>query len=172
MKDNNKYRLLWAAIGVLLILNISLLAWVAFFSRGGPTQADKLFLVKELKFDEKQSEEYGSLREEHATQVRELRDEVKQLKKSFFEGLNQSNNISEDTLRAKAVLVELKMAEVDLLTFKHFQKVRQMCTPSQQAQFDKIITELILNLDAPRGGGPPPRDGRFPNDRMPPPPER
>lgn len=169
MKENNKYRLLWTAIGLLLMLNITLLVWVAFFSHNFPIHPDRLFLAKELKFDEKQSQEYGALREEHATQVRELRDEVKNLKKDFFEGLNQTN-ISEDTLRAKTILIESKMAEVDLLTFKHFQKVRQMCSTFQKKQFDKIIIDLIGSLDDPRGGGPPPRDGNFPNDRMPPPP--
>ena len=171
MKDNNKYRLLWVVIGLLLILNITLLVWVAFFSHGTPIHLDKLFLVKELKFDEKQSEEYGALREEHATQVREIREEVINLKKVFFERLKQTN-IPEDTLRAEAMLIESKMAEADVLTFKHFQKVRQMCTTSQQLQFDKIIIDLIGNLDRPKGGSPPPKDGRFPNDEMPPPPER
>ena len=51
MKENNKYRILWVAIGLLLVLNIGLLVWVTFFSNGSPSQPKRLFLEKELKFD-------------------------------------------------------------------------------------------------------------------------
>jgi high-affinity Fe2+/Pb2+ permease len=166
MKENNKYKILWAAVAVLLLLNIGLLVWIAFFSHGSPLQPKRLFLETELKFDEKQTEIYRKLRHEHAQQMRSMRDEVKAMKEAYYKDLPQTN-ISEDTLLARANRVESKMAEADVITFRHFQQVRQMCKPTQQKHFDEVILDLIRSIDRP--GPPPPGDGRPPMDDMPPP---
>lgn len=172
MKEDNKYRMLWVAIGLLLVLNIGLLAWFTFFSQNKPQQPKRLFLEKELKFDEKQSEAYKALRQEHAQQMRALREDVKSMKTEFYEELSQSN-ISDDSLRAKAVAIESKMVDADVLTFRHFQKVRQLCTPQQQQRFDEVIIDLIRSIERPgggppQGGGPPPHGGQHPRDSRPP----
>ncbi len=171
MKENNKYKILWAAIGVLLLLNIGLLVWIAFFSNGNLAQPKRLFLETELKFDEKQTEVYRKLRHEHAQQMRNMRDEVKAMKEAYYKDLAQTN-VSEDTLRVRAERMESKMAEADVITFRHFQQVRQMCTPAQQKHFDEVILDLIRSIDrpGPPRGGPPPKSDRPPMDDMPPPP--
>ncbi|CAH0997645.1 hypothetical protein EMA8858_03779 [Emticicia aquatica] len=172
MKENNKYRFIWAAIGLLLVLNIGLLAWIMFFSANGFFPPKRLFLENELKFDQKQSDAYRILRQQHAAQVRALRETVKSMKTEFYEELSQEN-ISDSTIKSKAINIETKMAEVDLITFKHFQQVRRMCTPQQQKRFDELIMDLIRTIDRP-SGGPPPRNARPPFDgprpsNMPPP---
>ncbi len=176
MKDINKYKILWAAIVVLLFLNIGLLVWISFFSNGNLAQPKRLFLETELKFDEKQTEVYRKLRQEHAQQMRIMRDEVKALKEAYYKDLSVTN-ISEDSLRARANRIETKMAETDVMTFRHFQQVRQMCTPTQQKHFDEVILDLIRSIERtgpPKGGppqgGPPPMDDRPPMEDMPPPP--
>lgn len=166
MKENNKYRMLWVAIGLLVVLNIGLLAWFTFFSQSNPLQPKRLFLEKELKFDEKQSEAYKALRQEHSQQMRALREDVKSMKTAFYEELSQSN-ISDESLRTKAVAIESKMVDADVLTFRHFQKVRQMCTAAQQKRFDEVVIDLIRSIERP-GGGPPPRDGEHRREGPPP----
>jgi periplasmic protein CpxP/Spy len=166
MKENNKYKILWAAIGVLLLLNIGLLVWIAFFSNGNLAQPKRLFLETELKFDENQADVYRKLRREHAQQMRSMREDVKAMKEAYYSDLAQTK-ISEDTLRARANKIENKMAEADVITFRHFQEVRQLCTPAQQKHFDEVILDLIRSIERP--GPPPPRDGRPPMDGMPPP---
>lgn len=170
MKENNKYKILWAAIAVLLLLNIGLLVWIAFFSNGNFAQPKRLFLETELKFDEKQAEVYRKLRHEHAQQMRSLRESVKEMKEAYYADLDKS--ISEDSLRVRANQIESKMADADVITFRHFQQVRQMCTPSQQKYFDEVILDLIRSIDrpGPPRGGPPPKSDRPPMDDMPPPP--
>jgi periplasmic protein CpxP/Spy len=171
MNEIKKYRLLWTAIGLLLVLNIGILAWFTFFAPNMP-RPQRLFLEKELKFDPKQAETYRELRNEHAQKVNQLKEQVKGLKEEYFKDLAQTN-ISDETLKSKAENIESKMVEADVLTFKHFQKVRQMCTPTQQERFDEVIADLLRSLDRPRDGGPPPhRPGGFPKDGMPPPPEQ
>lgn len=175
MKENNKYKILWVAVGVLLVLNVGLLVWISFFSNKLPTQPRRLFLETELKFDEKQTEAYRKLRHEHAQQMRSLREGVKEMKEAYYADLDKT--ISDDSLKARANQIENKMAEADVITFKHFQQVRQMCTPAQQKHFDEVILDLIRSIDRPgppRGGphqgGPPPMGDRPPMDDMPPPP--
>jgi periplasmic protein CpxP/Spy len=163
MKENNKYRILWVAIGVLLALNIGIIAWFTFFSQNDFLQPKRLFLVRELKFDEKQSEAYKVLRQEHSQQMRALREDVKSMKTEFYADLSQSN-ISDDTLQTKATAIESKMVDADVLTFKHFQKVRQMCMPQQQKRFDEVIIDLIRSIERP--------EARPPLDDSPPPHER
>ncbi|WP_435356316.1 Spy/CpxP family protein refolding chaperone [Emticicia sp. SJ17W-69] len=175
MKEINKYRIFWVVIGLLLVLNIGLLAWFTFFAQNNPFQPKRLFLEKELQFDQKQSEVYKVLRQEHAQQMRALREDVKTMKTAYYQELALPN-ISDDSLRAKAVAIESKMVDADVLTFRHFQKVRQMCTPQQQKRFDEVVIDLIRSIERP-GGGPPPRNARPPFDGpppaggMPPPPE-
>ena len=160
MKENSKHRILWVAIGLLLVINIGLLAWITFFSQSNCLPPKRLFLERELKFDKVQSEAYRILRQEHSQQMRALRENVRSMKEAFYEELPQSN-ISDDVLKAKAVAIESKMVDADVLTFKHFQKVRQMCTPPQQERFDEVIIDLIRSIERP--GGSPPRDGQRPN---------
>jgi len=176
MKENDKYKILWAAVGVLLLLNVGLLVWISFFSNKLPDQPKRLFLETALKFDEKQAETYRNLLQEHAQQMRSLRENVKEMKEAFYADLDKP--ILDDSLMARAKKVESKMAEADVITFRHFQQVRQMCTPTQQKHFDEVILDLIRSIErpgpqgGPQQGGPPPRDGRPPMDNMPPPPDR
>ena len=165
MKENNKYRILWVAIGLLLVLNIGLLVWVSFFSKGSPSQPKRFFLEKELKFDKKQSETYRILQQEHSQQMRALREDVKSMKEAFYNEISQPN-ISDEALKVKALAIESKMIDADVLTFRHFQQVRQMCTSAQQTRFDEVIIELIRSLER-QGGRPHPREGHPPLDRSP-----
>ncbi len=176
MKENNKYRIFWAALGVLFLLNVGLLVWISFFSNKLPAQPKRLFLETELKFNGNQAETYRNLRQEHAQQMRSLRENVKEMKEAFYADLGKP--ILDDSLKVRAQKIESKMAEADVITFRHFQQVRQMCTPTQQKHFDEVILDLIRSIErpgpqgGPHQGGPPPRDGRPPMDDMPPPPER
>jgi hypothetical protein len=176
MKENDKYKILWVAIGVLSLLNVGLLVWISFFSNKLPVQPKLLFLETELKFDGNQAETYRNLRQEHAQQMRSLRENVKEMKEAFYADLDKP--ILDDSLKARTKKIESKMAEADVITFRHFQQVRQMCTPAQQKHFDEVILDLIRSIERPghqgepHQGGPPPRDGRPPMDDMPPPLER
>ena len=166
MKENNKYRILWVAIGLLLALNVGILAWFTLFAQN--SHPKMFFLETALEFDDKQAAAYKILRQEHAQQMRDLRESVKEIKTDFYKKLSQSI-ISDDSLMAKSLSIATKMAEADVLTFKHFQEVRKLCTPTQQTRFDEVIIDLIRSIERPEGP-PPPRDGQEPMDGSPPPP--
>lgn len=164
MKDTNKFRILWVAIVALVVLNIGMMAWFTFFAhRPGPPQ--RLFLEQELSFDDKQKESYRLMREEHFMKARSIKEHVKMMKEAFFKAMADSS-IADEELRKKALAISSEASELDLLTFKHFQQVRQMCTPEQKEKFDEIIEEVLRSMD--RQGPPPGREQ--PNG--PPPPDK
>lgn len=164
MKDTNKFRALWVAVIALVVLNIGMMTWFTFFAhRPGPPQ--RLYLEQELSFDEKQKESYRVMRDEHFMKARSIREQVKMMKEAFFKSMADSS-ITEEELRKKALNISTKASELELLTFKHFQQVRQICTPEQKEKFDEIIEEVLRSMD--RQGPPPGRE----HPEGPPPPDR
>ncbi len=116
-------------------------------------------LEKVLKFSPEQTEKFRELREEHHTQMRMNNDSIRLLKDELFAGL--SENIS--VVEKKLVLHEIGklVASTDSLTYSHFRKVRELCTPEQQKLFDKVIKEILRDGPPPARGesGPPPQGG-------------
>lgn len=178
MNPASKNKLLVGLVIVLLIANAITLAmfWVgkskpAPTPKGGP----KDFLVKELQFDTKQKEQLEVLVKDHREAADQLREKTKQAKEQFFH-LLQETNVTDSLKQSAATSVSEFTEELDILTLNHFQKIRALCTPSQQQKFDKIINEVVRMMGQPRppmgpGGdhkGPPP--GEY-NGQRPPPPE-
>ena len=150
MKENNKFQILWIAIIVLVLLNGSMIAWFTFFGHRADSP-ERLFLEQVLSFDEKQKESYRVMREEHFSKARSIREHIKLMKEAFFNAM-ADNSITDDELRKKSAAIGTEVAALDILTFKHFQEVRQMCTPEQKEKFDEIIVEVLRSMDRP---GPP-----------------
>lgn len=171
MKDTNRFRILWVAIIVLVALNMGMIAWFTFFAqRPGPPK--RLFLEQELSFNKKQKDTYRLMREEHFMRARSIKEQVKMMKEAFFKAMADSS-ITEEELRKKALAISEESSELDVLTFLHFQQVRQMCSPEQKEKFDEIIEEVLRSMDrtgldrpgldrpgldrpGPDGHGPPP----------------
>ncbi len=147
MKDTNRFRILWVAIIVLVVLNIGMIAWFTFFAHR-PGLPPRLFLEQELSFDEKQKDIYRHMREEHFMKARDIKEKVKTLKEAFFKAMADSS-ITDEELRKRASAISTEASELDVLTFKHFQQVRQMCTPEQKEKFDEIIEEVLRSMDRP-----------------------
>ncbi|MBA4853109.1 Spy/CpxP family protein refolding chaperone [Emticicia sp. BO119] len=164
MKDTNRFRILWVAVAVLVVLNMGMIAWFTFFAHRQPPP-QRLFLEKELNFDEKQKEDYRVMREEHFLKARALREHIKILKEAFFKSIADSS-LSDDELRKRALDIGTEASQLDLLTFKHFRDVRQICTSQQKEKFDEIIEEVLRGMD--RQGPPPRRE----HPDAPPPPDR
>ena len=139
------------------------------------------FLTKELQLDSAQQQAYKILREEHQAGQRPLQDSIRKEKDALFELLKMQSppDVLVQTQAAKAAAAE---QQLDLFTFKHFQKLRAICTLTQQKKFDEIIQDVLRRM-APakrqqgppppgiRGGmPPPPGEGPGPEGERPPPP--
>lgn len=178
MNPSGKNKLLVWLVVLLLVANAATIAmfWLNKKSNQSarPNGAPKIFLIKELKLDEKQQEQLEVLVKEHRTAAQQLRRKTREAKESLFDLLKQANP-TDSTKQAAAKAVSLITEELDLLTLNHFQKIRSLCTAEQQTKFDEIIhqvTSMMAQQRPPMGPGkdrqePPP--GAADGDRPPPP---
>lgn len=176
MKDKQNRNLVITVV-VLVILNLItiFLLWM-----GKPNHEindrisgdDKIriseMLKKELGFDDKQINKFLELRANHHKKSDKINKELMLIKKQMFdEAMYKDNGVISDSLLNLSLK---KQAELEKITFEHFVKLKQICTPEQQEK----LFELVERLIGPRKNeGPPPvgPKDKF-RDGMPPPPGR
>ena len=141
-----------------------------------PKQSEH-FLVKELRLDETQKEQYRLLTRSHRPAMREVLDEIRELKDALFNGLSDASfgDVSVDSI---TTLIGEKEKQKEILTFLHFKEVQKLCNKNQKEKFSKIINDAIRREGKPQG---PPKGRRLdgnrpnrpdgPNGNRPPPPE-
>jgi periplasmic protein CpxP/Spy len=145
------------------------------------------FLSRELKLDSAQQEIYKKLREEHQSQVRPLQDSIGRAKDSFFDLLKQEN-VTDLMVENSSKKIGNLEQQKDVFTFRHFQKLRAICTAAQKNKFDSIIQQALKQMAPPKGPGPAlgkeqrpgfekrndgnlPQPGMRPDGKRPPPPD-
>ncbi len=171
MNPGTKNKLLTWLVLLLLIANAATLVLFWTGKRKNPpasTGTPNEFLVKELKLDDRQQQALTALVKEHRRAVDQLRGQVKAAKDSLFD-LVKKENLTDSARQSAAAAVSRITEQIDLLTLDHFRKIRALCNPEQQRQFDEILHRVAAMLGAPR----PPRDGRGgppPEGDRPPPP--
>jgi protein CpxP len=178
----------WAIAFVLLVaLNVATLLtfWLVKEKRQGPPPVQQsgivAFLTKELSFDSLQKQKLVQLLEEQQKNMREIRRNNRGAKDAFFALLKQEN-IADSAIQNAAKESARYESQMDVLTFKHFQSLRNLCNETQKKKFDSIIQEVLRMIAPPPGGqqrpppprgeGPPPHDGPPPGEEgsEPPPP--
>nr|WP_271544693.1 hypothetical protein [Pelobium sp.] len=128
----------------------------------GPDDRNGDPIVKELKFDSHQEQQFIALKEEHKKRMRFLKEDTKKLRSALFATLKNTDTagLNKDFYLQK---ISKDQEEIEVITFEHFKKVRAICDEQQKLRFDKMIDRIINHL---MGEGP------RPNPRMPHPPLR
>lgn len=159
-----KNKIISALVIILLLANTVSMVYLWLDKKKShekPGEAPFELLVKKTGMDKTQQEQYRKLVHQHRKEVAQTRDNVKKAKESFYE-LLQQNNVLDSTINASAKLVATEVEQIELINFRHFQKVRAICrTGEQQEQFDGVIRE-VLNMMSPGPGHPPTRGERPP----------
>jgi Spy/CpxP family protein refolding chaperone len=177
MNSSEKNKLLIWLVALLLVANAASIAmfWLGKSKQPPPPkETPKEFLIRELKMDTKQQQQFEILVTDHQQKAMFIRDRVKMLKENFFDLLKQPN-VTDSIKNEKAATVSYLVQKLDLLAFEHFQKIRALCNSEQQKKFDEIINEVTAMMGQPRPPmgpgndrqGPPP--GGLDGDRPPPP---
>lgn len=160
--NRNKW---WAlAFLLLVILNVATLTafWLLRDRRPGPPPGAQSgvvdFLAKELGFDSIQKQKLIQLYTVHQEKMQEVRKNNRDAKDAFF-ALLQQHDIP-DSIIEKAAKESAKYdEETDVITFRHFQQIRGLCTEPQKKKFDTVIQEVLRMIAPPPPGrqpGPPP----------------
>ena len=180
----DKPKLLTGIIIALLVLNFGILAFMWFhisrlhrslihenhdmpppheqmerFHSGPPAGDVKGFLINELKLNPKQQEEIEKLRVEHFNSVKQIKDDMRKNKDELYR-LYSNSQMDTNRINQLAENISNEQKQIELNTFYHFRKVRDLCDDNQKKKFDEIIGE-VLKMMAPL----PP----LPNSSMPPP---
>jgi len=168
MENNSQLKFWKWAVLLLAALNIFLLTsmWLKQNAPlneemrqppNGKRAAD--FLIEQLKFSDKQMTDFEKLKESHHASIDSLREAGKEIHHLFFDNLK---NERQDTALVNKFAREIanNQTQIELVTFNHFEKVRQLCNEKQKQKFDEIIQEVLKRMAAPQGGQgpPPPRD--------------
>ncbi len=145
----------WLSVITLLLLTANIvtltLLWTHKSSSRGDMKPPPLqgqafeFLSTALKLDPAQQDAYKKLRDEHRTGQRAYHDSIGIAKDNFF-ALLQQVIVSDSTLQVYSNKVGDFEQQRDILTFKHFHKLRTLCNKEQQNKFDNIIQEVLKRM--------------------------
>jgi protein CpxP len=153
----NKNRLFIVLIVLLLTANVVLLVFVFrdkpqhFPWHKGP----KEIIVRRLKLDNKQTEQFEVLMHEHRQALHAQDDSIMHLRRELYLALKTSDAVMSDSL-----LNELGKQQISIekIHFLHFKSVRALCRPEQLPAFDSFVRELSSIFKRPGPPPPPPHE--------------
>ena len=151
-----KTKLLTIAVIGLLLLNLCTLTFL-FLQQpiGKPPRPPKpdVFIIEKLQLDAQQQAQYQTMVKTHQQQIGATRDSIKQIRNILYKQLllppNQRTQV--DTLITQ---FGAKQQHIEQLNFAHFNDIKQLCKPEQQANFSLLVDELAKLFSPPQ---PPPR---------------
>ncbi|MBC8151609.1 MAG: periplasmic heavy metal sensor [Bacteroidetes bacterium] len=152
MDTKKKFYWLWAAIGLLLFLNLATVGWVVRKVDTVRTNRQNPggFMAKRLAFTPDQAAQYQQSRSQLQRQLKPHEDSLRRLRGELVGRINQPTGTDAglDQLLERMARQEVQMTR---LRFRHWQQVRAFCTPEQQARFDKLLARLEQGIN---NGGP------------------
>lgn len=115
------------------------------------------FIVRALKFDDAQMQKLQILNSEHRQRMREINDDLKELKDALFSKISEESLNTEliDSLTNSTGFLE---KEKEMETFFHLRDIQSLCNEKQKERFNKIVLDA-LRKNGPLGQNrPPPRN--------------
>ena len=141
-----KHRFSAFAIGLLVIMNLALIAFIAFpyvtsTDNRFKERLGKDFISNKLNFSDEQKSQMFELRQLHRSEIRNLQREVNQKRQELF-NLMKADDHSEEQIQIITDEIGMAVAEIEKSTFKHFSSIRALCTPEQLVIFDELLLEI------------------------------
>lgn len=108
-------------------------------------------IALELKLDDAQLKTFTALRVQHHQSHDSLLQLIGEKRTVLY---TQKPASLDSTIQVIGHLQE----QIELMTYQHFEKVRTICTPEQQAQLNKMLAGAVQHVLMPKGDKkPPPR---------------
>lgn len=161
----SKLKLLIAAIIGLVIINLSLVAFIYINSPTGPgrpgggpppggnKEGVQNIIIEKLDLDQQQQKDYFLLIEHHQFRINELDDSLGLIKQNLFLSLNAPNPAEKSALIDK--IKDLTIA-IENTHYEHFTSLKKLCRPEQLPKFEDLTKEISGFFSGP-GIKPPPR---------------
>jgi hypothetical protein len=144
MKTQSKAKIFLLIIGILLIANIVLLA---FLIKEKQSHKDRRtitaeFLQNEIGFDAAQMQQYDSLANIHHEKMKASMDELRNDKQQELKQLADAG-FGDSAVQAIALQSVEKQQKFELQMLEFVKDIRQVCTPGQQAKFDTSFYKTL-----------------------------
>ena len=145
MKQFTQNKFLVLLVAILLVVNLCLMLYFFVFkNRHQPERSHPVsdYMQKELGLNPEQTEKFKQLRDEHRAAVKPIVDDMKRLKDSLY-NLLQDPQTNDSSAKAIAEQIGDKQEEWEILIFHHFEKVRAICDSSQLPKLDTLVHRMI-----------------------------
>ncbi|WP_138991227.1 Spy/CpxP family protein refolding chaperone [Larkinella sp. C7] len=162
-------KLLTFAVAGLILLNLATIGFLVFSPGGGPhsgrpngpqgREEPARIIIARLRLDPNQQQAYQKLIEEHRKQVNRLTEQMKQLHQRYYGLLAATTSDSARQTVLSQQIADNQKAQAEL-NFRHFEQIKALCRPDQQADFRALADDLAglfgrHQPPRPGVGGPP-----------------
>lgn len=150
METKKRFYWLWAAIGLLLCLNLLTIGWVVRKTNTVRTARPLAegALVRRLGFSPDQMKQYRKSRVQLRQQSKPHEDSLRRFQTRLLKQVKQPA-VSDEQLDELIAQLSRQNRQITRFRFRHWQQVRAICTPDQQAQFDQLIGRMGQGLNSP-----------------------
>lgn len=146
---------------ILLLSNIGLLLYFLVWNKpthkpGGPPRGDFSivdYMKKEIGFNDEQTKQFQQLHELNRDSLKLIGDSIRASKNNLYKFLQQSTP-DDSSVKVAAATLSLYQQKMELSMFRHFQRVRAICTPEQQIKLDTMVQRMNNRPAFYRRGGP------------------
>jgi Spy/CpxP family protein refolding chaperone len=146
MKSIKRNKILfWMFIILMLINSITLVIFWAGKINKAPIP--KSIMAKELQLDKQQQKQLYVLIDEHRKESMILRNKIRVAKKEMFD-LAKNPVVNENEKRLAVGKTGKSIADLDMLTLNHFQKIRSICNEPQKKLFDELLKKMAMTIGA------------------------
>ncbi|HYG52768.1 MAG TPA: hypothetical protein VD905_17815 [Flavobacteriales bacterium] len=151
--DKNARIWKWSTI-VMLLCNLGLMLFILLRPAAapphhpghgnGPHALDR-FIVEELGLTNEQEVKYKALKKAHRTKINVLLKIGRNMRTTFFTELKK-DKLSDSLILTKAKAIGLNQEAIELITYSHFQLLRELLTDTQKKMFDGLIMEVLHRM--------------------------
>ena len=141
----DKIKVLTVAVVALLLLNFGTLGFLLLagpkHDRRPPHREPKEIIIDQLQMDATQQTAYQKLINSHRGTIDRLDHQSRSTKNELYLQLTQKtvDIKAKDSLIARLANYQKEIEETH---FKHFQDIKNLCTPEQMNRFDDLTEEL------------------------------
>ncbi len=145
--STSKNKLLVIIVGILLLTNIALIAFILFNKppekrgRGDREAMMTEFLQKQVGFNEQQMQQYDTLNKQHKEKMRMRFDEMRSNRQQVYKTVGDQS-FSDSAINDAAAKLSASQKDMEAGLLQHFASIRKICTPDQQPKFDSMLYKI------------------------------
>lgn len=156
-----KTDILWFAIILLLVLNLSTIGTIVYQNHATSNEREQIVIEpncdpisgqcfrQNLNFNAEQMKEFRAINRKFRTSAQKIINSIEQLKREFFKELSQESTNQRDIKELSREIGHQHEA-LKVATAHYYLQLKEICNSEQQQQLEQLFTPLFHN---PSGAG-------------------